>query len=161
LPIDRVLTPVPPSLPTGTVSRTAAGTRTFPPESDRERASAASTQPGRPSRPQTLPTTPSPGPAPSAVVPRREHDVAVSREHERVAELEDENEALRDYIETQAAERRAVIERYERLLDWRDATEPVESSATAAPPRNDSLAGRVRSALSTVRSRIVHGLALD
>jgi hypothetical protein len=76
--------------------------------------------------------------------------------------LEAENEALREYIETQAADRRAVIERYERLLDQRDAAEAADASTAASTrPRRDSLADAVRAALSTVRSRLVRGLGLD
>ena len=149
---------MPPSLPTGTVSSTSAGTRTFPPESDRERASAASAGPSRHPQVQPLPTTPRPDLEPA---PRRDHD--------QVTELKQENEALREYIETQAAERQAVIERYERLLEHREADVEAETTATprstpastsTSTADDDSRLG-VRTALSSLRSRIARRLGLD
>jgi hypothetical protein len=96
-------------------------------------------------------------------VPRREHDVAVSREHERVAELERENEVLRDYIEAQADERQAVIERYERLLEQRDADDG-RTDRPSSPSGTSGTTGRlsaVRTALSALRSRVARRVGLD
>jgi FAD/FMN-containing dehydrogenase len=104
------------------------------------------------------PASSTPGPLPSAIVPRREHDLAVSREHERVAELKAENEALREYIETQAAERREIVERYERLLQQRDAGN--ESAATTAPSTDVSLVETVRTGLAAFGERIRRRLGL-
>jgi hypothetical protein len=107
---------------------------------------------------QPLPTTPRPDLEPAT---------ASRRDHDQVTELKQENEALREYIETQAAERQAVIERYERLLEHREAE--VEAEATTTPtPRStrtstagdDSRLG-VRTALSSLRSRIARRLGLD
>ncbi len=167
---------MPPSLPTGTVSQTSAGTRTFPPEpsSDCERArvSATSAPYRRPPRTQQPPTPNQPSGPPSPVVPRREHDVAVAREHGRVAQLARENEALREYIREQATDRQAVIERYEHLLQQRDAREvsrpattsspasdrpsPVSTSPSmdSSPPAEDGLFDAVRTGVASLRSRV-------
>jgi hypothetical protein len=84
-------------------------------------------------------------------------------------ELKQENEALREYIETQAAERQAVIERYERLLEHREAEVEAETTATprstpastsTSTADDDSRLG-VRTALSSLRSRIARRLGLD
>jgi type IV secretory pathway VirJ component len=158
LSVDRVSGVVPPSLPTGTVSRTSTGTRTFPPESDREQPAAAASAGHPPQAGAQAPTASTHGPLRSAIVPRREHDIAVSREHERVAELEAENEALREYIETQAAERREIVERYERLLQRRDAGD--ESVATTAPTDDESVVETVRAGLDAVRKRVKRRLGL-
>jgi hypothetical protein len=106
---------------------------------------------------------------PSPVVPRREHDVAVAREHDRVAELARENEALREYIREQASDRQAVIERYEHLLDQRDAreasrpaaAESASSSSASTPPTSGSstptaggLLDSLRATAAAVRSRL-------
>jgi hypothetical protein len=111
---------------------------------------------------QPLPTTPRPELSPSAVVSRREHDAAVSREHERVAELERQNELLRDYIETQAAERQAVIERYERILDRRDAAEATAPRTTRSDPdpETERSSFDLRGVLSAVRSALSDPLSL-
>jgi hypothetical protein len=106
------------------------------------------------------------------VVPRREHDAAVAHEHERIAELEAENETLREYIELQAAERQAVIERYERILDRRDAVASTSSTpsgsstsstavASDSPSRRDDPLGGVRRVLSDLRTRLTDRLRLD
>ncbi|AUV83709.1 hypothetical protein C2R22_20365 [Salinigranum rubrum] len=162
---------MPPSLPTGTVSQTSAGTRTFPPESnsdsDRERVSAASTPYRRSPRTQQPPTPDQPPGPPSPVIPRREYDAAVAREHDRVAELARENEALREYIREQATDRQAVIERYEHLLQQRDAHEasrpapapasdrPSPSLSTdSPPPTEEGLFDAVRTGLTSLRSRV-------
>jgi hypothetical protein len=158
LTVERVFEVVPPSLPTGTVSRTSTGTRTFPPDSDRERPTVSASASRSPQAGSRAPTASTTGRLPSAVVPRREHDVAVSREHERVAELEAENEALREYIETQAAERREIVERYERLLQQRDAGDG--STATTDPPTDESLIETVRTGLATLRKRLRRRLGL-
>lgn len=149
---------MPPSLPTGTVSRTSTGTRTFPPVSDRERPTASASAGRAPQAGAQASATATAEPLPSAVVPRREHDLAVSREHERVAELKAENEALREYIETQAAERREIVERYERLLQRRDAGN--ESTTTTAPPTDVSLVETVRTSLATFGKRVKRRLGL-
>lgn len=147
---------MPPSLPTGTVSSTSAGTRTFPPESDRERAPAASADPSRHPQVQPLPTTPRPDLEPTT---------ASRRDHDQVTELKQENEALREYIETQAAERQAVIERYERLLEHREAEVEAETTATTRSTHTSTAGGDsrlgVRTALSSLRSRIARRLGLD
>jgi hypothetical protein len=109
---------------------------------------------------QPLPTTPRPELSPSAVVSRREHDAAVSREHERVAELERQNELLRDYIETQAAERQAVIERYERILDRRDAAGATAPRTTQSDPETERSSFDLRGVLSAVRSALSDPLSL-
>ena len=161
---------MPPSLPTGTVSQTSAGTRTFPPESnsdsDRERVSAASTPYRRSPRTQQPPTPDQPPGPPSPVIPRREYDAAVAREHGRVAELARENEALREYIREQATDRQAVIERYEHLLQQRDAHEASRPSPASDPPSSPSsspptdpapgttLLDAVRTGLTSLRSRV-------
>ena len=150
---------MPPSLPTGTVSRPSAGTQTFPAGSDADRERAADDSAGSVSPQVDSPsTTPRPDLPPAGVVSRREHDVALSRAHERVAELEHENDVLRDYIEKQAAERRAVIERYERLLDRQHVTGQAETAAddrsthTSATP--SGLFDTVRTAVRRLRSRL-------
>lgn len=164
---------MPPSLPTGTVSQTSAGTRTFPPESnsDCERERVSATSPPYRRLPQTphSPTPNGPNGPPSPVVPRREHDVAVAREHDRVAELARENEALRAYIREQATDKQAVIERYEHLLQQRDGLEA--STPAAAPPQSPSpperssptptgLVETLRTRLTTLRSRTARWLGL-
>lgn len=94
------------------------------------------------------------------------------REHERVAELERENEVLRDYIQAQADERQAVIERYERLLEQRDtederadrpATTPTTPTTPSTPSETTGTTARladVRTALSALRSRVTRRLGL-
>jgi hypothetical protein len=175
--VARELPLVPPSLPTGTVSQTSAGTRTFPPESnsdrERERVSVASTPNRRPPQTPFPPTPRGPSGPPSPVVPRREHDVAVSREHDRVAELARENEALREYIREQATDKQAVIERYEHLLQQRDAREtslstatststpPSPTSAGRSPSTRDGLVETLRAGVSTLRSRVGGWLGRD
>jgi hypothetical protein len=159
LPVARVPVDVSSSLPTGTVSRPSAGTRTFPSEPDADADGTRAATESSPDSPRTgsPPSTPRPT-LPDGVVPRREHDVALSRADDRVAELERENAALRDYIETQAAQRRAVVERYERLLDRRDAT---DSSATAHDPAERGVVATVRSALGRLRSRLLVSFGRD
>lgn len=152
---------MPPSLPTGTVSQTSAGTRTFPPESnsdrERERVSATSTPHRRLPRTQQPPTPNQLNGPPSPVVPRREHDAAVAHEHDRVAELARENEALREYIREQATDKQAVIERYEHLLQQRDAQSASRPSSSppdpSEPAAEEGLLDSLRSGLSTLRSR--------
>jgi hypothetical protein len=90
------------------------------------------------------------------------------REHERVAELERENEVLRDYIQAQADERQAVIERYERLLEQRDtederADRPATPTTPTTPSETTGTTARladVRTALSALRSRVTRRLGL-
>jgi hypothetical protein len=168
LPLAVELPVVPPSLPTGTVSRPSTGTRTFPPDSASESEStsgadgvrvtdgstgAATSQVAPPS------TTPRPDLPSAGVVSRREHDVALARVRERVAELEQENDVLRDYIETQAAERRAVIERYERLLDRQHATGRGGPDSTSRPaeasPATAGVLDSVRAAVRRLHARLV------
>ena len=144
---------MPPSLPTGTVSQPSAGTRTFPPDSDAEadraRVPAGSADDASPS------TTPRPSLPSTGVVSRREHDLSIARANERVAELEAENDALRDYIERQAAERRAVIERYERLLDRRDAAHARAGRPSDTPTEQTvGVADTLRAVAGAVRSRL-------
>ena len=149
---------MPPSLPTGTVSRPAAGTRTFPPDSDadadRARVSAGST------RNASTPTTPPSLPA-TGVVSRREHDAKLARVSERVAELEAENDVLREHIEKQAAERRAVIERYERILDRRDATAARAAPSATTDEPTTGVVDTLGAALDTLRSGIASVVGRD
>jgi hypothetical protein len=153
LPLPGVLVVVPPSLPTGTVSQPSAGTRTFPPDSDADADRAR--VPAGSANDTSHPSTPQPSLPSTGVVSRREHDVSLARANERVAELEAENDALRDYIETQAAERRAVIERYERILDRRDATYARAEQPSGTPAEQTAgVAGTLRSAAAALRSRL-------
>ena len=82
-----------------------------------------------------------------------------------MAELQHENEVLRDYIQTQAAERQSVIERYERLLDQKERQQPSSAStdpAFAGPQTTEtnlldsllSAVTRLRSAVTRLRSRL-------
>lgn len=167
---------MPTSLPTGTVSQTSAGTRTFPPDpvsdEERERVSAASTPHRRPSQTPQPPAPHGPRGPPAPVVPRREHDVAIAREHDRAAHLARENEALREYIREQATDKQAVIERYEHLLQQRDSldaskpvTAPTQSRSPSSAERSSTtsvgLVETVRTTLATVRSRTARWLGLD
>ncbi|WP_338740247.1 hypothetical protein [Haloplanus salilacus] len=60
---------------------------------------------------------------PSASVPRRS-EVSEGDPQARIAELERENEALREAVAQQRRENERIVERYERLLDDCDAENP-------------------------------------
>ncbi|MFB6159624.1 MAG: hypothetical protein ABEJ61_00420 [Haloferacaceae archaeon] len=76
---------------------------------------------------------------------------------ERVERLTAENERLRDAVERERERRKAVVERYERLLDRRDATDRANGRKRAG--EDDAADGGIHALVDALRTRVARGLA--
>ena len=134
------------SLPTGTISRGGAGSRTHPPdEAETGRSTAESTSSTRP---------------------------VDSSDDREVASLRRENEALRranarlkKQLDASHEDRHEVIDHYERLLEDRyrqhaRRTASDEESQTHAPPGRRPAIRRVRPVVVRVAERVLSSLGL-
>ncbi|POG57047.1 hypothetical protein [Haloferax marisrubri] len=110
------------SMPTGTVSRDGAGSRTYPPDGTEGGSSAATSPAASSASSASSPTSTSSPTSPSASAPPRSRPSSPAHPRGRDA-LQRENEALRRAnarlnarLDSADADRQEIIDRYERLL---------------------------------------------